>query len=101
MAHYVASKGGVIALTRTLAREYASRGITVNTIAPSSIDSPMSRQGQAEGNLPRDEQWAARIPVGRLGTGDDIGVACGFLCSEQASYITGQLVGVNGGAVIC
>ena len=101
MAHYVASKGGVIALTRTLAREYASKGITVNTIPPSSIDTPMSRQAQAEGNLPEHKQWAARIPVGRVGTGDDIAAACGFLCSEAASYITGQVIGVNGGAVIC
>ena len=100
MAHYVASKGGVIALTRTLAREYASKGITVNTIPPSSIDTPMSRQGQAEGNLPGNEQWAARIPVGRLGTGEDIAAACGFLCSEEAGYITGQIIGVNGGSVI-
>lgn len=101
MAHYVASKGGVIAMTRTLAREYAPRGITVNTIPPSSIDTPMSRQGQAEGNLLDNEQWAARIPVGRLGTGDDIAAACGFLCSEEAGYITGQIIGVNGGSVIC
>ena len=101
MAHYVASKGGVIALTRTLAREYASKGITVNTIPPSSIDTPMSRQAQAEGNLPGYKQWAAHIPVGRVGTGKDIAAACGFLCSEEASYITGQVIGVNGGAVIC
>lgn len=101
MAHYVASKGGVIALTRTLAREYAAKGITVNTIPPSSVDTPMSRQGQADGNLPDYEQWAARIPVGRVGTGEDIATACAFLCSEEASYITGQVIGVNGGSVIC
>ena len=99
MAHYVASKGGVIGLMRALAREYAPMGITVNTIPPSSIDTPMAREQQELGNLPDHEQWAARIPVGRVGTGDDIAAACAFLCSEEASYVTGQIIGVNGGAV--
>ena len=99
MAHYVASKGGVIGLMRALAREYAPLGITVNTIPPSSIDTPMAREQQELGNLPDHEQWAARIPVGRVGTGDDIAAACAFLCSEEASYVTGQIIGVNGGAV--
>ena len=99
MAHYVASKGGVIGLMRALAREYAPIGITVNTIPPSSIDTPMAREQQELGNLPPHEQWAARIPVGRVGTGDDTAAACAFLCSEEASYVTGQILGVNGGAV--
>jgi 2-hydroxycyclohexanecarboxyl-CoA dehydrogenase len=99
MAHYVSSKGGVIGMTRALAREYAPLGITVNTIPPSSIDTPMSRQAQEAGNLPDHETWAARIPVGRVGTGDDIAAACAFLCSDEAGYITGQVIGVNGGAV--
>jgi 2-hydroxycyclohexanecarboxyl-CoA dehydrogenase len=99
MSHYSASKGGVIALTRTLAREYAPIGITVNTIPPSSIDTPMARQAHEEGNLPDVSVLAARIPVGRMGTGDDIAAACAFLCSDEASYITGQVIGVNGGAV--
>ena len=99
MAHYVSSKGGVIGLMRALAREFAPMGITVNTIPPSSIDTPMAREQQELGNLPDHEQWAARIPVGRVGTGDDIAAACAFLCSDEASYVTGQVIGVNGGAV--
>ena len=59
----------------------------------------MAREQQELGNLPDHEQWAARIPVGRVGTGDDIAAACAFLCSEEASYVTGQIIGVNGGAV--
>jgi 2-hydroxycyclohexanecarboxyl-CoA dehydrogenase len=100
MAHYAASKGGVIALTRTLAREYGRFGITVNTIPPSSIDTPMARQSQQEGNVPDTEQMASRIPVGRVGTADDIAAACAFLCSDDAGYISGQIIGVNGGSVI-
>jgi 2-hydroxycyclohexanecarboxyl-CoA dehydrogenase len=99
MAHYVSSKGGVIGMMRALAREYAPMGITVNTIPPSSIDTPMAREQQELGNLPDHEMWAARIPVGRVGTGDDIAAACAFLCSDETSYITGQIIGVNGGAV--
>ena len=99
MAHYVSSKGGVIGMMRALAREYAPMGITVNTIPPSSIDTPMAREQQELGNLPDHEMWAARIPVGRVGTGDDIAAACAFLCSDEASYVTGQIIGVNGGAV--
>jgi 2-hydroxycyclohexanecarboxyl-CoA dehydrogenase len=99
MAHYVASKGGVIGMMRALAREFAPMGITVNTIPPSSIDTPMAREQQELGNLPDHEMWAARIPVGRVGTGDDIAAACAFLCSDETSYITGQIIGVNGGAV--
>jgi 2-hydroxycyclohexanecarboxyl-CoA dehydrogenase len=100
MAHYAASKGGVIALTRSLAKEYALNGITVNTIPPSSIDTPMSRLAEAEGNLPSMEFLAKRIPVGRMGVPDDIAAACAFLCSEGAGFITGQVIGVNGGGVI-
>ncbi|WP_024805815.1 SDR family NAD(P)-dependent oxidoreductase [Nocardia sp. BMG51109] len=100
MVHYTASKGAVIAMTKGLAREYATCGITVNSIPPSGIDTPMSRKSQSEGNLPDNEIMARAIPVGHLGTGDDIAAACLFLCSEQAGYITGQVLGVNGGAVI-
>lgn len=100
MAHYAASKGAVIALTKSLAREYATAGITVNNIPPSGIETPMQWQSQAEGNLPSNDQMAQNIPVGHLGTGDDIAAAVGFLCSQQAGFITGQVLGVNGGAVI-
>ncbi|MQY21731.1 SDR family NAD(P)-dependent oxidoreductase [Nocardia macrotermitis] len=100
MVHYTASKGAVVAMTKALAREYAASGITVNTIPPSGIDTPMSRQSQQAGNLPDNATMAKAIPVGHLGSGDDIAAACLFLCSEQAGYITGQVLGVNGGSVI-
>jgi len=100
MVHYAASKGGVIAMTKALAREYAPFGITVNNIPPSAIDTPMSRLAQASGNLPSNDVIAKTIPLGYLGTGDDIAAACVFLCSDEARYITGQVLGVNGGAVI-
>jgi 2-hydroxycyclohexanecarboxyl-CoA dehydrogenase len=100
MAHYAASKGAVITLTKSLAREYASMGITVNNIPPSGIDTPMQRQSQVEGDVSSTEKLASNIPLGRLGTGDDIAAAVGFLCSEEAGFITGQVLGVNGGAVM-
>jgi 2-hydroxycyclohexanecarboxyl-CoA dehydrogenase len=97
MAHYVASKGGVIGLTKALAVELAPHGITVNTIPPGFIDTPMARRAEARGDLPSIDAVAARTPVRRAGTPDDIGAACAFLCSEDAGYITGQQIGVNGG----
>lgn len=99
-AHYAASKGGVITLTKSLAREYAAHGITVNNIPPSGIETPMQHRGQAAGYLPSNEQIAANIPLGHLGTGADVAAAVGFLCSEEARFITGQVLGVNGGAVL-
>jgi 2-hydroxycyclohexanecarboxyl-CoA dehydrogenase len=98
--HYAASKGGVIALTKTVAREYAAHGITANTVPPFFVDTPMSRAAEAARDIPSPEQVAARIPSGRLGTVDDIAATCAFLCSDDASYITGQVIGVNGGAVL-
>lgn len=100
MAHYAASKGALLSLTRSLAREYGPVGITVNNVPPSGIETPMHHQSQAAGHLPSNEQMAASIPVGHLGTGDDIAAAVGFLCSEEAAFITGQTLGVNGGAVM-
>jgi 2-hydroxycyclohexanecarboxyl-CoA dehydrogenase len=100
MAHYAASKGAVITLTKSLAHEYASAGITVNNIPPSGIETPMQHQSQAEGNLPSNETLARRIPMKHLGTGADIAAAVGFLCSDEAGFITGQVLGVNGGAVM-
>ena len=97
MAHYVASKGGVIGLTKALAVEYAPNGITVNTIPPGFIDTPMVRRAEARGDLPSIDAVVARTPVRRAGTPDDIAAACAFLCSDDAGYITGQLIGVNGG----
>jgi NAD(P)-dependent dehydrogenase (short-subunit alcohol dehydrogenase family) len=97
MASYVASKGGVIALTKALAVEYAPKGITVNTIPPGFIDTPMMRRSVDSGVVSDMDALIARTPVRRAGTPDDIAAACAFLCSEGAGYITGQLLGVNGG----
>ena len=98
-AHYSASKGGVISLTKTIALEYASKGITANTVPPFTVDTPMLRAAQEANNLPAPDVLAQMIPARRLGTGDDIAAVCAFLCSDEASYITGQVIGVNGGAV--
>ena len=99
-AHYSASKGGVIAMTKTLAAEFGRKGITANTVAPFTVDTPMLRDAQQTGNLPPTEVITGMIPAGRLGTVDDIGAACAFLCSDDASFITGQVIAPNGGAVI-
>lgn len=98
--HYSATKGGVIALTKAVALEYAAMGITVNTVPPFVIDTPMLRQQQGAKTLPPDEFLLRAIPAGRLGVAEDVAAVCGFLCSEEAGYITGQVIGVNGGAVI-
>src|SRR5262249_4430245 len=97
MVHYVASKGGVLGLTKALAIELASHGITVNTIAPGFIDTPMARRAEAAGDIPSIDAIVSRTPVRRAGTVDDIAAACGFLCSDESGYVTGQLIGVNGG----
>lgn len=98
-ANYSASKGGVIALTKTLALEYARRGITANTIPPFTVDTPMLRDAQDAQQLPGTDLLTQMIPVGRLGTTDEIAAVCAFLCSDAASYLTGQVIAVNGGAV--
>jgi 2-hydroxycyclohexanecarboxyl-CoA dehydrogenase len=100
MAHYVASKGGVIGLTKAFAREFASQGITVNTIPPTIVDTPMARNAAGVGNVPSIETMGSMVPTGRAGTPEDIAATCAFLCSDEASYITGQLIGVNGGMYI-
>jgi 2-hydroxycyclohexanecarboxyl-CoA dehydrogenase len=101
MAHYVASKGGVIGLTKALARELAGHGITVNTIPPTIVDTPMARKAAEVGNVASiDDMGKMLVPLGRAGTPEDIAATCGFLCSEEAGYITGQLIGVNGGMYI-
>jgi NAD(P)-dependent dehydrogenase (short-subunit alcohol dehydrogenase family) len=97
--HYSATKGGVIALTKAVALEYAARGITANTIPPFAVDTPMLRAAQDADALPATEHLSRMVPAGRLGTGDDIAAACTFLCSEEAGYLTGQVVAVNGGGV--
>jgi NAD(P)-dependent dehydrogenase (short-subunit alcohol dehydrogenase family) len=100
MAHYVASKGGVISLTKALAYELARSGITVNTIPPSLVDTPMVQHATDAGDFPGLDIVGPMVPLGRAGTPADIAAACSFLCSEGGSYITGQVIGVNGGMYI-
>jgi len=92
-ANYVASKAGLIGLTRAVAQEYASRNITVNAVAPGFIETAMTQSMPAETR----EKLAARIPLGRLGRVLDVAHAVKFLASEEASYITGHVLHVNGG----
>lgn len=92
-ANYVASKAGLIGLTRAVAQEYASRNITVNAVAPGFIETAMTQGMTAETR----EKLAARIPLGRLGQVLDVARAVKFLASEEASYITGHVLHVNGG----
>nr|WP_314466985.1 SDR family oxidoreductase [uncultured Novosphingobium sp.] len=87
----------MIGLTRSLARELAVHGITVNTIPPSLVDTPLARAGVNSGEVPPLEVIAQAIPIARPGTPEDIANACEFLCSDKASYITGQEINVNGG----
>jgi NAD(P)-dependent dehydrogenase (short-subunit alcohol dehydrogenase family) len=96
MTHYVAAKSGVVGLTKALALEFAPRGITVNTIPPGFIDTPMLRGAADEGYVSIDNSIST-TPVGRPGRPEDIAAACAFLVSEEASYVTGQIIGVNGG----
>lgn len=96
MAHYSASKGGVIGMTKALARELAAHGITVNTIPPSLVETPQMHRSIAAGEFPIDAV-VPMIPISRPGQPEEIGAACVFLASDDASYITGQVLGVNGG----
>lgn len=92
-ANYAASKGGIIAMTKSIAAEVASRGITANAIAPGFIKTPMTDV------LPEElkKSYLAQIPAGRFGEPDDIANACVFLASDEAAYINGQTLHVNGG----
>jgi 3-oxoacyl-[acyl-carrier protein] reductase len=92
-ANYAASKAGLIGFSKALAREVASRHITVNVVAPGLIESAMTEAmtGKAQ------QDWAAQIPLGRVGTARDVAAAVCFLASDEASYITGQVLAVNGG----
>lgn len=98
--HYSATKGGVIAMTKTIALDYARKGITANTVPPFVIDSPMLRKQQEEGKLPSMEHLTQAIPAGRLGAAEDVAAVCSFLCSDGAGYVNGQVIGVNGAAVV-
>jgi len=96
-SHYAASKAGVIGLTKSLAREYAAFGITVNAVSPGWIDTE-GWGGALDGK--RDE-FAAKVPVGRLGTPEDVAYCINFLASDEASYLTGINLPINGGLYIC
>ena len=97
MAHYVAAKSAVNGLTKSLALEYGPSGITVNAVPPGFIDTPMLRSAEENGYLGDIEKTIAATPVRRMGKPEDIAAACAFLVSEEAGYITGQILGVNGG----
>lgn len=93
-AHYAASKAGMMGLARTLAVEAGKDGITCNSIAPGRIETPMAAEAGAAVNA----AYLTRIPVGRLGTPDDVAAAVAFLASEEAGFISGVTLDVNGGA---
>jgi 3-oxoacyl-[acyl-carrier protein] reductase len=91
--NYAASKAGMIGFTKALAQEIASRGITANCVAPGFIESPMT-------DALTDQQKTAilgNVPLGRLGVGEDVAAACVYLASDEAAYVTGQTLHVNGG----
>ena len=91
--NYAAAKAGMIGMTKSLAAEVATRGITVNCVAPGFIETPMTAA------LSEDQRrrLLERVPVGRLGTPDDVAAAIGYLASQEAAYVTGQTLHVNGG----
>jgi 2-hydroxycyclohexanecarboxyl-CoA dehydrogenase len=98
MGAYVSAKSGVIGLTKCLALEFGPKGITVNTIPPGFIDTPMLRDSESKGLLGGPvEQHEQSTPVRRVGRPEDIAAATAFLCRDEAGYITGQVIGVNGG----
>jgi 3-oxoacyl-[acyl-carrier protein] reductase len=92
-ANYAAAKAGMIGMTKSLAAEVASRGITVNCVAPGFIQTPMTEALSEE----QRTRLLQRVPLGRLGSGADVAAAVGYLASEEAAYVTGQTLHVNGG----
>ena len=98
MSHYVAAKSAVNGLTKSLALEYGPHGITVNAIPPGFVDTPMLRKSEERGLLGGTiAEHEQRTPVRRVGRPEDIAAACSFLISEEAGYITGQIIPVSGG----
>ncbi len=95
--NYAAAKAGLAGMSKSLAREVAARGITVNCIAPGFIETPMT---EALGEKQR-EAILAQIPAGRLGTPEDVAAAAVWLASDEAGYVTGQVISVNGGMAMC
>jgi 2-hydroxycyclohexanecarboxyl-CoA dehydrogenase len=99
--HYSATKGAVIAFTRSLARELGGKGITVNVVPPSFVDTPSLREAEQEGYLgPGVETLLQSMPVKRVGLPEDIAAAVAYLVRDDAGFVTGQVLGVNGGRVI-
>jgi 2-hydroxycyclohexanecarboxyl-CoA dehydrogenase len=98
-SHYVAAKSAVNGLTKSLALEYGPKGITVNAVPPGFVDTPMLRNAEKRGDFGHQtlEDIVAATPVRRIGRPEDIAAACAFLVSDEAGYITGQILGVNGG----
>lgn len=92
-ANYAASKAGLIGFCKSLAREVASRNITANVVAPGLIETDMTKAMSADAQ----KDWSSQIPLGRVGSADEVAAAVCFLASDEASYITGQVLGVNGG----
>jgi 3-oxoacyl-[acyl-carrier protein] reductase len=92
-ANYAAAKAGMIGMTKSLAAEVASRGITINCVAPGLIQTPMTQALSEE----QRARLLERVPIGRLGSGADVAAAVGYLVSEEAAYVTGQTLHVNGG----
>jgi NAD(P)-dependent dehydrogenase (short-subunit alcohol dehydrogenase family) len=98
MTHYVAAKSAVNGFTKALALELGPAGITVNAVPPGFIDTPMLRKAEADDRIGGTiEYHIGKTPVRRVGRPEDIAAACAFLVSEEAGYITGQILGVNGG----
>jgi 3-oxoacyl-[acyl-carrier protein] reductase len=95
-AAYAATKAALLGVTKTLAREYASRGITVNAVAPGFIDTDMTTSISAE----MKEGLTKSIPAGRIGRSEEVAAAIAFLCSDEAGYVTGQTLRVNGGMYV-
>lgn len=98
-SHYVAAKSGVNGLTKSLALEFGPKGVTVNAVPPGFVDTPMLRNAADRGDFGRStvEDLIAATPVRRIGRPEDIAATCAFLASDEAGYITGQIIGVNGG----
>ena len=92
MTHYGATKGGIVGLTKTLAMEFADKGITVNHVPPGFVDTPMLRASPVD-----VDAYAATMPMKRAGKPEEVAAACAYLASEDAAYVTGQTLSVNGG----